>query len=104
MELERSGIAAWQYNNAAKHAIEYFYKKTDYERRIIKLNLMAYGSGKIAYLRQTKDLVRENWSILEEADDYLKKAARLNRKAPDSRRTSVIKSNRRFITQMRNFM
>jgi hypothetical protein len=36
IKLEKPGIAAWQYNNAAKHAIDYYKNETRYQERYQK--------------------------------------------------------------------
>lgn len=102
--LKREDIASWQYNNAGKHAIDWFKKDSEYADRMRKIESMKPSDEKIEYIKETKNLVRKKMSILKDASGYLKEAKKLDAVKSDSKRKSLIESNEQFIKSIEAFI
>lgn len=100
IKLERPGIAAWQYNNAAKHAIDFYKAETGYQERMQKVAQIKQVDEQIAFKRETKSIMSNKFTILKDAEKYLSAATKYNEMESDPKRASVIKSNMDFITEM----
>ncbi|MBN1603560.1 MAG: hypothetical protein JW915_18260 [Chitinispirillaceae bacterium] len=100
IKLERPGIAAWQYNNAAKHAIDYYKAETGYQERMQKGAQIKQVDENIAFKKETKSIMINKFTILEDAEKYLSAATKYNEMESDPKRISVIKSNMDFIKEM----
>ncbi len=103
MEVERADIAAWQLNNIGYYAILEFKEITDYDRRMRKIEKMRRGTEKNLYIKQTKELFKDNFILLEDATKFLEEAYELDKDFRDSDRTEKIYNNLTFIDWIRNF-
>jgi hypothetical protein len=104
IKLEKPGIAAWQFNNAAKHAIDYFKSETGYSERMAKLTGMKHGDEKNAFRDESKLIMKDKFNILENAEKYLNSAKKYNEMENDPERVSAIESNMRFIKDIASFI
>ncbi len=104
LELDRKDIAAWQLNNIGYYSIEEFKKRTDYNSRMKTIETMRQGPEKFVYTKETKQLFRQNLSLLIEAAKHLEEAYELDKEYDDNGRTRKIYSNLTFIDWVRNFV
>lgn len=104
IKLKRPDIAAWQYNNAAKHAIDYYIAETKFQERMRKAAEIKDSEKKSALKKETKSIMNSNLSILEEAETYLSSAKKYDEVKSDPKRVSAIKSNMNFIKEMRSII
>ncbi len=104
IKLEKPGIASWQFNNAAKHAIEYYQAESEYKKRMRKLTKIKHGDEKIAYKKDTKTIMKDYFKILKEAEGYLNAATKYNEMDNDSERVSAIESNMGFVKEIEGFL
>lgn len=103
-ELNRPGIAAWQLNNIGYYSIVEFKKRTDYDKRMAKIEFIRHREEKIRYIKETKKVFKENIELLTNANNYLEDAYELDSYLNDANRTQKIYSNLKFIDWVRNFI
>jgi hypothetical protein len=103
-ELNRNDIATWQLNNIGYYSINKFKDITDYDTRMQKLSTMKNLRKKALYLKETKQVFRDNFNILATAQIYLYKAQLLDNELDPSDRTEKIERNLKFITWIENFI
>jgi len=103
-ELNRPGIAAWQLNNIGYYSIVEFKKRTDYDKRMAKLEFIRHRTEKIKYIKETKKIFKENIELLTNANNHLEDAYELDSNLNDANRTQKIYSNLKFIDWVRNFI
>jgi len=103
-KLNESGIASWQFNNAAKHAIDKFRTITNYTARMDSLNTMKFGEVKIKLKKSTVSIIKNNMETLEMAKGYLEEALELDSMQTDSKRYKIIQNNIDFINNMYLFV
>jgi len=103
-QLDRKDIAAWQLNNIGYYSIEEFKKRTDYSSRMKTIEMMQRGPEKFVYIKETKQLFKQNLPLLIEATKYLEEAYELDKEYDDNSRTRKIYSNLTFIDWVRNFV
>jgi len=104
LSLDRPGIAAWQYNNAGKNAIDHFKQQTNWPSATQRINSMSYSEEKTELQQKLLTASKEHFTILEEATIYLQKAQQYDRQNPDDSRREVIQSNQKFIDTVRKFI
>ncbi|MBD3420865.1 MAG: hypothetical protein GF398_12165 [Chitinivibrionales bacterium] len=103
-QLEKPGIAAWQYNNAGKNAIDQFRKMTDYTQRMKSIESMEKGAEKIAYIKESRQKLEGNMGMLEQARTYLGDAHKADNADPEPGRKKIIESNLNFIKEITRFI
>ncbi len=104
IKLERPDLAAWQYNNAAKHAIDYYRAETNYLERMKKAAEIKDNGEKSTFKKETKSIMSSKFSILEDAEAYLSSAKKYDEVKSDPKRVAVIESNMKFIKEMRSII
>lgn len=104
IKLERPDLAAWQYNNAAKHAIDYYKAETKYLERMKRAAEIKDNGEKSAYKKETKSIMSSKFSILDDAEEYLSSATKYDQMKSDPKRVSAIESNMTFIAEMRSII
>ncbi|MBF0432328.1 MAG: hypothetical protein HQK83_13670 [Fibrobacteria bacterium] len=100
VKLEEPGMASWQFNNAAKHSIDFFRQQSHYDEYVSNLNTMKPSEEKAKYIQVFHNKLKKEYSLLEAADYYLKKARALDQQEHDKKRESVIMSNQGFIASV----
>lgn len=103
MEVSRPDITAWQLNNIGYYSIVEFKQKTNYDHRMRTIENMRRGPEKIVYIKETKEIFRENLPTLLDAANYLEEAYELDKDFNDADRSHKIYSNLAFIDWVRNF-
>ncbi len=84
VKLNRPDVAAWQFNNAGKQAIDLFVEKTGYA----------------GYKKVHQSLYNQNRAILEKGLTYLKKAQEMDDKESDAKRADLIRRNLLYIENL----
>ncbi len=84
MKLNRPDVAAWQFNNAGKQAIDLFVEKTGYS----------------SYKSVHQSLYEQHKAILLQGKSYLNKAKEMDDKESDAKRTDMIERNLNFINNI----
>jgi len=102
--LKRDDIAAWQLNNIGYFSIEEFKRRTNYSERMNNLNTMASGEDKRKYYSSTKNMLQEEFPVLEDAIEYLSTARGIDQKLNDPSRTKIIQNNLDFIIEIQKFI
>lgn len=103
MKLERPDIAAWQFNNAGKCAIDLFSKRVKYQSRVAKINSMPHGDEKVAYMKECQGAYEEELDLLIYGTLYLDLAQDLNEDDYNKGRFSAISNNKQFIKEVMSF-
>jgi hypothetical protein len=101
--LNRPDIEAWQYNNIGYYTIQTFQDRTGYMGLMARLEAMPPGREKTAVIKETRTVLRDHFSLLEDAAYYLEKAREVDAGLDPSERTEKIKSNLDFIRWVRDF-
>lgn len=103
IKLERPDIAAWQFNNAGKCAIDYFSQKVEYQKRVAKINRMPHGDEKTAYMKECQTAYEKEMEVLVYGKLYLDLAEDLNEDDYQKGRFSAISNNKQFIKEVMSF-
>lgn len=103
IKLERPDIAAWQFNNAGKCAIDLFSQNVDYQKRVSKINSMPKGDEKTEYLIECQKAYEEEMELLIYGKLYLDLAEALNEDDYNKGRFSAISNNKQFIKEIVSF-
>lgn len=103
IKLERPDIAAWQFNNAGKSAIDLFSDNVSYKTRVTKINSMPRGDEKTAYLKECQEAYKKELELLIYGELYLDLAESLNEEDYNKSRFSAISNNKQFIKEIKSF-
>lgn len=103
VKLERPDIAAWQFNNAGKCAIDLFSENVDYQKRVAKINRMPYGDEKTAYMKECQKAYEKELELLIYGKLYLDLAEDLNEDDYQKGRYTAISNNKQFIKEIMSF-
>jgi len=104
IDLSREDLAAGQLNNIGHFSIELFTKKTDYQNRIQTLAITGNQIEKETYYQETKEIFKQHYKLLLDAEPHLIKASRLDRKYKNSERTRNIRHNLKFIRWVKKYL
>jgi len=103
-ELNRTDIAAWQLNNIGYYSIIEFKRRTNYDNAMEELKTITNLKQRGLYLAKTRDIIKDNFYILNKTEKYLQKAQLLDMELEDIKRKKIIESNLQFIEWVRNFI
>lgn len=104
MELNRGDLASEQLNKIGSFSVDRFSKNTDYYYRIQSLAVIEDPTKREEYHKATKQVFRQNYKLLLDAEPYLLKAHKLDRDYKYSSRTESINKNLEFIRYVRKFL
>ena len=100
LELDRADIAAWQMNNICYYSIEHFKKNTKFDYRMERLNEMPSSKEKRQFYQETKEIMKSEFTILNQAKPFLQEAKKFDQQKPDEKRTRIIENNKTFIEEI----
>ncbi len=104
IELNRGDLASGQLNKIGSFSVERFSKNTNYYYRIQSLAVLEDPLRREEYHKSTKQVFRQNYKLLLDAEPYLLKAHKLDRDYKYSSRTEAINKNLEFIRYVRKFL
>lgn len=107
-QLERPGIASWQYNSAGKTLINAFKERTEYTKMMQELNKLKDKDARNAIRKTMKKSFADEFSLLKPALIYLSMAEEADAQHPKDqgnkgKRLSLIKSNLSFVQWIDSF-
>ncbi|HPG37995.1 MAG TPA: hypothetical protein PLP19_06675 [bacterium] len=103
-KLQRPEIAAWQFNNIGYYSIQEFKNRTDYTNRMEDIRVMPSGAERDQYIQETRDVLRSEIELLNNAEQSLYDAIELDNQQPDKNRQDIINNNLGFISTVKSFI
>ncbi len=103
-KLNRSDLAAWQLNNAAKHSIDQFKELTSYGNRMGTVERMKPGTKKAEYISECREVFDTHANVLTQAETYLRRARELAKASPHPTRDGYISSNLSYTSFVKDFI
>ena len=102
--LNRKDIAAWHYNNIGYYLIQEFRKRTNYDKKMQKLNNELNKENRQRMKKNIISDFKDNYSLLKKSQTNLNKSLKLDSKLDNKERTKIINNNLEFISFVDSFL